>query len=381
MQSPATEPRTSLAAALGWGFYLASSWTWVIGMYLPVLLVRDYGLGGWIAFAVPNVIGAAAMGWALRSQQQAHRLAAEHATAVSLFTVVTISFQVFALMWLLPRLVDWPGIGLVLLALLCALVMPLSSGLGRPLNAIAVWAISAAVFAMLAAGNVLEFPPATGRDSSWDLLGLAPACALGFALCPYLDATFLRARQQTDARGAKIAFGVGFGVLFLTMIVFTLFYAVPLDTGVFTAGAAWLLASHLTLQVCFTVAAHTAALGRIMPASVWGIVIAAGLGLAALGAELGEARLFNLSAGELIYRGYMGFYGLLFPAYVLLVIVARASMRLYAVACLVALPFFVVGFAMGQMRWSVVGVLVVLVAALPTMHRRRAARAAGGYAE
>ena len=47
----------------------------------------------------------------------------------------------------------------------------------------------------------------------------------GFALCPYLDLTFHRARQSLAGRDAKTAFGVGFGVLFALMILFTLGYS------------------------------------------------------------------------------------------------------------------------------------------------------------
>src|SRR5690242_7362807 len=59
--------RTSWLRVLGWGAYLACSWTWCISMFLPVLLVRDYGVWGFVVFAVPNVIGAGAMGWVLRN--------------------------------------------------------------------------------------------------------------------------------------------------------------------------------------------------------------------------------------------------------------------------------------------------------------------------
>lgn len=52
-------------SVLGWAAYLACSWTWCIGMFLPVLLVRDYGVWGFVVFAVPNVVGAGAMGWVL----------------------------------------------------------------------------------------------------------------------------------------------------------------------------------------------------------------------------------------------------------------------------------------------------------------------------
>ena len=40
-----------------WAFFLACSWTWCVGMFLPVLLVRNWGIWGWVVFAVPNVIG------------------------------------------------------------------------------------------------------------------------------------------------------------------------------------------------------------------------------------------------------------------------------------------------------------------------------------
>src|SRR3954471_24793497 len=60
------KPTLPFFSALNWAAFLGASWTWCIGMFLPVLLIRDYGPSMWWAFAVPNVIGAAAMGWILR---------------------------------------------------------------------------------------------------------------------------------------------------------------------------------------------------------------------------------------------------------------------------------------------------------------------------
>ena len=34
-------PRSTFLNTIGWGAYLACSWTWCIGMFLPVLLIRD----------------------------------------------------------------------------------------------------------------------------------------------------------------------------------------------------------------------------------------------------------------------------------------------------------------------------------------------------
>src|SRR5215813_659097 len=92
--------------SLSWAVYLACSWTWCIGMFLPVLLVRDYGVAGWIAFAVPNVVGAAAMGWTLRDSAASRRVAQEHRTAARWFSLVTIAFQIFFAAWLVRRVLN-----------------------------------------------------------------------------------------------------------------------------------------------------------------------------------------------------------------------------------------------------------------------------------
>ena len=63
-----TRRETPTAAVLGWAAYLACSWTWCIGMFLPVLLVRELGTLGFVIFAVPNVVGAAMMGTILPSE-------------------------------------------------------------------------------------------------------------------------------------------------------------------------------------------------------------------------------------------------------------------------------------------------------------------------
>ena len=71
-------PRSAGGDPIGWAAYLACSWTWCIGMFLPVLLYRDFGLRGFILFAVPNVLGAAAMGWVLRTPASSSRLVSRH---------------------------------------------------------------------------------------------------------------------------------------------------------------------------------------------------------------------------------------------------------------------------------------------------------------
>src|SRR4051794_16245838 len=80
------------SSPLGWAIYLGMSWTWCIGMFLPVLLIRDYGLSAWWIFAIPNMVGAAAMGWLLRRPDSSGLIVQSHEHAATLFSLVTIAF-------------------------------------------------------------------------------------------------------------------------------------------------------------------------------------------------------------------------------------------------------------------------------------------------
>ena len=369
------EPTAPLLRTFGWAFYLACSWTWVIGMYLPVILVRDLGLAGWLAFAGPNVIGAAAMGWILSSRQRAMDIIEFHFTAVSIFTAITIGFQIYTLLWLLPLMVGpWGGV-LVVAVLMCAMFLRAAESLATRLNAAAVWFFSIAIFIMLQFSGALELPPMSGGQAASGLIGLIPACTLGFLLCPYLDVSLLASRVQMERSEARVAFALGFGLLFLALIVFAMLYALPLLDLRIRGTLAWLLAGHFAIQVAFTVSAHTK-VSRTVPANVIAILLAAILGGVALVAQISTKSSsglepFGITLGEMIYRGFIGFYGLFFPAYVLLVIVGGASLRAYWLTCLLAVPFFVLGFIVGWMPWTAAGVAVVLTAGAIAWFNRR----------
>ena len=106
---------------IGWGAFLGASWTWCIGMFLPVLLVRDYGLWAWFVFAIPNVVGAAAMGWVLRDADASLRLQTKHLPAVVAFSLVTIAFHVFFLFCVIgPIAQSWFVLPIAMLAMLLA---------------------------------------------------------------------------------------------------------------------------------------------------------------------------------------------------------------------------------------------------------------------
>jgi hypothetical protein len=222
-----TDPSSSDNSLL-WAVFLACSWTWCIGMWLPVLLVRDYGVWGWIVFAAPNVMGAAAMGWALRDADASRRLASAHPAACCWFSVVTLAFHVFWVIWL-SRLFD----GLWAAALVSAAAFYLAGGVRSHADlwtGVVALGISIGCFvAQLSRQRVFlaserwDWVPAS--DLALPLFALAAVCCLGFALCPYLDLTFHRARQATSPVGGRVAFSLRFGVFFLLMIGFTLMYS------------------------------------------------------------------------------------------------------------------------------------------------------------
>jgi hypothetical protein len=366
-------------ATIGWALYLACSWTWCIGMFLPVLLLRDYGLWGFVAFAVPNVVGAAAMGWVL-TDAAAERLVTKHAAACRAFSGVTIGFHLFFVQWLGTRITgEWWIIALVTAPIAAAILV------GRPHRvmlgvAATVWAVSAAAIVSITRDRATAGDWTLGRaDLPVDLLWLAPVCAFGFALCPYLDPTFLRARRECGRGAARAAFTLGFGAFFLAMILLTLLYA-PLfwggrfDQAFASVATLGLLVGHVGLQAIFTCSAHwkeSLPLGR-------GPLVA----LPLVGLLVGLPFLQGWSVGgmpshEVIYRCFMAFYGLVFPAYVWLCMIptpdghtglggerGRRKLLVWCGAVGLAAPFFWMGFVQLNEFYLAPGLLVVLAARL-----------------
>src|SRR4051812_39516970 len=119
--NPKSQIANQESASLGWAAFLAVSWTWCIGMYLPVLMVRDFGVWAWVVFAVPNVIGAAAMAWTLSSPEASARLVEAHRTACRWFSWITITFQLFFAAWFVRKISPIGG-GLAITAAVAAVL-------------------------------------------------------------------------------------------------------------------------------------------------------------------------------------------------------------------------------------------------------------------
>ncbi len=393
--------RPSVLKTLGWAVYLACSWTWCIGMFLPVLLVRDFGIWGFVVFAVPNVIGAAAMGWVVRDAEASRRLVGRHRAACAAFSLVTITFHAFFVAWILRSQTPHPGpIGAggyaaILGVALAVLLVSVPAARARPSPWPGVGAYLLSLSCLLAFFLLRPFSqidplvawPSTTVLSPSGLLFLAPVCAFGFGLCPYLDLTFHTARQQTGREEGAAAFTLGFVSFFVPMILFTLAYTgmilewrvqyvvVPAILGVLV---------HLLSQACFTSALHGRAAWRSLPHRLGSPVIAASV---ALGASIGwlvadtqpgsALARQGLSTGEVIYRVFMTFYGLVFPAYVWLCMIqtrdghsgtggasGRRKVHIFLFAVAVAAPMFWMGFIERRTFFLVPGLGMILLARL-----------------
>ncbi|TVQ32834.1 MAG: hypothetical protein EA376_04085 [Phycisphaeraceae bacterium] len=361
--------------SIGRGAFLACSWTWCIGMFLPVILIAEFGWPGWLVFAVPNVLGAMAMGLILRRPGAAEGLRQAHPGAMVAFSIVTMAFHAFFAAWLaiewmamLPMR-DLPGDApLWLYAITTELSKPWLLALvvwffamlmsRTDSNAWKRWAmIFFGISALLITASVMLgvddrvplLPAMTGLSDASGLLWLAPVCIFGFALCPWLDLTFLRTRIETPGRTGDLAFLLGFGGFFLAMITGTLLYAGTLVV-LWTMGG--LVITHIVIQSIFTVGAHMRELIAILaPRSAILTIGALLLPLAAwIVPPLLDQALGNVSA----YLVFMAAYGLVFPSYVWIVMIPRRRMlgtlagRLALPACIgaicLAAPLFWIGF-------------------------------------
>ncbi len=346
-------------------------------MFLPVLLVRDYGLAAWFVFAVPNIIGAAAMGWVMNDADRSRRLLDQHHVACVGFSAVTLAFHAFFLFWLgrvgiIPPM--WCAaavVGGTVLGLLRR-----AGGVG--LDWLTAWIALLVSFAVLAKGlSGFSIPAWSGLapHPAVALAMLTPVCAFGFFLCPYLDVTFHRAVQQTTRGQRKAAFAIGFGLFFLAMIFLTLLYAGDFSDGSLTdrfgsfggAGLITWVAAHMAVQIGFTWSAHLRALPTMRKIDRWIWLAAAVTAIAAIVA-LAQIRWFDPAQsekGEMIYRIFMGFYALVFPAYVWICVipgVSRRTIQIWAVVVLLAAPMFALALVGGKMIWLAPALLLILIA-------------------
>jgi len=338
-----------LIQTIAWGLYLASSWTWCIGMFLPVILIDRFGWPGFIAFAAPNMAGVVAFGYFVRSRQRSEAMVESHGAAMRWFSIITLAYHMFFLVVLgemLPA-ADWhtPWLGAAIVAgpFIAAIVfagLPITALL--PLSVL-LWFASVLTFFETGLRSLTEISW-NGPLSTLKLAPLIPVLVLGFMLCPLFDLTFHRAVRESPTRHAFAVFAPAFALMLLLTCTIWLWRDFEWHTLAF---------GHLLWQSSITMGLHLRELRmqrkRFMRFELH-VVVAAPL----LGLLIGQwAR--NSDMIEPMYLRFLIFYGLVFPVYAIVFMHPRSSISRsrrhliwFGLALLLAAPFYEIGFIHDQ---------------------------------
>ena len=357
------------------GFALATSWTWCIGMFAPIVIGQLMGWPGIVAFAIPNILGCALFGY-LRSAERSREETRDHATMMAFFSAATIAYQVFFAGWLWGpvlgenfRMTPGEGTALasgaifgaaVLLAAIPRGVLWMLAALAYPLSlltfAFLPWSF---IFGGESHSLALE-----GAWAPMDLALVLPTIVFGFALSPNLDLTFHRARQEVPAGARPTSFAV-FGVTFASMLVLTVCYLAA-GPGALNNPA---VRTHMAIQLALTSALHLSELRLVRIAPNARLVLGLGAGFVGLLAAL-------LAPNRDTYLRFLGLYGLLFPAYAFLALRLVGRPRpIHWIALLASLavvtPLLDQSFTDEPTLWTPLAVIVPVGAVLLVTRRRR----------
>lgn len=349
---------------VGWPVYLACSWAWCIGMYLPILLREMYGWSAVLAFAIPNVVGVSLFGFAITSAAQSRGLVAAHHRAMAWFSILTIAFHAYFLtiIWSLESVGSlWVGILLALLVLALSYAARILSDRALRRVAMVLYAFVLVLLIALLAGMdaTRDWLTHTDRVGAWPVRGaghgifFAPIFAIGLLLCPYFDLTFHRAYQATARRGGPIPFMI-FGALFAIVLLLTAVY--------WSTGLVWAVKLHILVQAWFTMTVHFRELDRVRSSVAFPIGQRVPLFIALV------AIVLALVPG-IDYRWWFLYTGLVFPAIAILTEVRR-RMGLHAahtlsIALLVVLltPFCFAAFVLDTEWLAIVPAIALTLTA------------------
>ncbi|MFK7959056.1 MAG: hypothetical protein AB8G96_00900 [Phycisphaerales bacterium] len=371
-----------------WGLFCACSWTWCIGMYLPKIMLERFGWTGFLVFAVPNILGCAALGYVLKTRAPSQRMTDGHRSAMMWFSAITIAFHsVFAVhllgyVWSVDMATaaavaaqagdgqaaalygqrvgnalnpGSAGIGIGVLTVV-GLILSRLGDRGWLVATVLTYATSlAALVLLILKPNLLGGVPAI--ENPMEIGIIAPLIVAGFLLCPYLDFTFHRAHRAAPGTHAFGVFGVGFGLMLVLTCILWVRDAPALTT---------IALVHLGAQATFTVGAHLREL-REAARTTWSAALWMLLPLISGGAFIGLQEAMQRPIGDDMYLRFLAAYGLVLPAYVLVFIVARIRVRQTMVSTIALLavcaglaPFYEFGF-IGRQPLLMLVPLAVLV--------------------
>jgi hypothetical protein len=255
---------------------------------------------------------------------------------------------------------------LVCAPLIAAFIAPLWGGGIILASIVTAYSIIAALILFHAShGTVIPRLPPTVPGNS-DIIWLTMVCVFGLAFSPYLDLTFHAARQATSPGEGRVAFAIGFGVIFAAALLFTVAYSSWLFVPNF--GPVLLpLGFYLLAQSILKLVLHGHASGLSVLKQVAFVFIASELIVLT---QRGLPQAYHgLEMFEVGYRLFMSFYGLFFPAYVWICIFGKKNWRVWLAAVLVAAPMYWMGFIERQMIWLLPGVAVPFFAGLRLFNR------------
>jgi len=348
-----------LSTTLQYSFYLACSWLWCLGGFLPLILARDYGWPALAAFTFFNVGGAIAMGFYFKNRRHQHTFESKHKPMIGFFSYVTIAYQLFFIAWL-GTLISQPFLPASVLAI--AFIIYLSRG-GINHWALIIYLLSIALFIIFLRSDTPPIDISSKDNWPHAILPLA----IGFLLSPYLDITFHRAYKSSD--NPKVSFAIGFGIMFLSLLGFVVFYAGSLSDVFFfqavPSAIIYPVIGFLVLQIAFTIAAHCSELCKqqyLKPSHLASAVVAFSLvstGFLTIGE--GETVLWSdLPLAETLYKSFLFFYSLVFPLYLLV----GKSKPIFLWLLGISTPAYCVGFLIGgEYSYSLtIGVAVLFLA-------------------
>jgi len=350
--------------SIGWSFYATSSWTWCIGLFLPVILMQWFGWYGFLLITIPNCIGAAAMGILLGSPEESRRFVQRHRMTMWWFVMITVAFHLFFLsmigMWFAPQ--EWAGSWwwLPVAALVAGLLIASLPHSAWPW--LGTVAAMAGIYVVLNTCDQGQQPGWSGTRTIEDLLWLAPVFIIEFLLCPWLDAPFHHARQQT--RGSLTFLLLGIFFLCMLLVTASYFWLQP-NTIAPTVVLIWLIG-----QSIFTIGANLrqSRAMRLHTSRFFTLFI---IVMLALGPVLALQQQ-NWDGSLDLYLRWLSAYGIIFPA--ILIASARRKLqppqRLWAAVMIVAAALVgEVGFIHGPTWLCAVAALIAMSTCL--IPRRR----------